>query len=165
VDEDRAGLGRPLARAGDAAVDRVAAELNGPAEAAHGGDLGERGLGRHEDLAREPAGAGGIRERLRVVAGRARDDRGRHGGRRAGLGAARRGDPVDLGERAAQLERAGPLQVLRLQQHAPAALVGQAPRRQDGRVADEVARALACVAHRLDAEPALQRAGPGGHEN
>ena len=42
---------RSRARA-DAVVDRVAAEPHRAAEAAHRGHLGQRGLGRHEDLAR-----------------------------------------------------------------------------------------------------------------
>ena len=61
----------------------------------------------------EPAGAGRVGERLRVVAGAAGDDA------RGSVRAVLRRDPVDLRQRAAQLERTGPLQVLGLESTVP----------------------------------------------
>ena len=98
-----------VAREGDALVDGVAAEVDDAAEAADRGDLGHGRAGGHEDLARDAAGAGGVGDGLRVVAGAAGDDAGALG----------RG--AELGERAAELERAGPLEVLGLDEdRAPA---------------------------------------------
>ena len=59
----------------------------------------------HEHLARDPAVAGRVGQRLGVVAGAAGDDA-------VGAGTAERGE---LGRRSAELERAGPLEVLGLE--------------------------------------------------
>ena len=136
VHERRAGLGGAVAREGDAVVDGVAAEVDDAAEAADGGDLGHGRAGGHEDLARDPAGAGGVGDGLRVVAGAAGDD------------ARALGDGAELGERAAELERAGPLEVLGLDEDRAAALLAEAAAGEDRRVADEVGHPLARGVHR-----------------
>ena len=76
VHESDPGLGRARARRGDARVDRVAAEVDDPAERLDGGDLGDRRLVGHEHLARDPLRARRVRERLAVIAGAAGDHPG-----------------------------------------------------------------------------------------
>ena len=95
-------------------------------------DLGDRGLARHVDLAGDAADTGGERQRLRVVARAARDD------------AVRRVRPErgELAQRAADLERARPLQRLRLDQDGAARALAQRLGRQDRRVARDVAHRL-----------------------
>ena len=78
-------------------------------------DLGDRRLARHVHLARHAAHASGERERLRVVARAAGDDAA------ARVGAERR----ELAQRAADLERARPLQRLRLEQDRAATALAQ----------------------------------------
>ena len=142
MDERGAGLGRALARERDAVVDGVAAEVDDAAEAADGGDLGHGRARGHEDLAREPARAGGVGDGLRVVARAAGDD----------AGAAVAG--AELVERAAELERARALEVLRLDEDRAAAVLAEAAAREDGRPADEVGRTGARGMHRVRPEPA-----------
>jgi hypothetical protein len=122
------------------------------AERAHGLDLRHGRVDRHEDLAAQPVRAGGVRERLRVVAGAPGHDARRvvrHG--------------AHLVQRAAQLERAGPLQVLRLQADRAAAALGQARRGQDRRVAHELAGRAPCRLEPLAGE--LRRHGRGAHHS
>ena len=108
VDELHAGLGRALPGGGDALVDRPAHQVQRRAERLHGVRLGDRRRLRHEHLARHATRARRVGDRLGVVSGAPADDAAR------GL-IAQRGD---LGHRAAQLEGAGALEVLRLQ-HDP----------------------------------------------
>ena len=89
-------------------------------------DLGDRRGSGHEDLAGHAARAGGEGQGLGVVAGARR-----HHAPRAALLPQRR----ELAQRAADLERAGALQVLGLQDDLAAAVVGQRRARQDRRVA------------------------------
>ena len=137
-------------------LDRRARQLDLGAVVARRLDLRHRRVLRHEDarvradLARRP------RDRLPVVAGARRDDAGR-----ALLGRQRR-DPV---VRAADLERAGALEVLRLEMHLAAARARQrlgAVDRRDARDAFEArARLLdlrksGAVAVALNVEDLLQ---------
>ena len=116
----------------DAVVDRPLLLHDDRAEGRGALDLGDRGLARHVDLAGDAADTGRERERLRVVARAARDD------------AVRRVRPErgELAQRAADLERARPLQRLRLDQDVAARALAERLGRQDRRVARDVAHRL-----------------------
>ena len=96
-------------------------------------DLGDRRAGRHEDVARDAEVAGGERHRLGVVAGAA-------GGDARLRPIAERGQLV---HRAADLERPGPLQVLRLEHDRAAEALRQRRRRHDRGVLGDRAGDLA----------------------
>jgi hypothetical protein len=113
----------------DARVDRVAALAHLGAERLDGRDLGDRGGGRHVDEARYPAGARCVGERLGVVAGAAGHD--------ARCPVVERGE---LREGAAELERAGALEVLGFDDHVSAAAVGEALEAEDRGVPGDRAR-------------------------
>ena len=123
VHESGAGLLRAGAGGRDAGVHRVALEVHDAAEGLHRRDLGHRRLAGHEHLAGDALGPRRVGQRLAVVAGAAR-----HHAR----GVPEAGDLVDG---AAQLERAGALEVLGLEQEPPAAALRQAARAQHRRVA------------------------------
>ena len=154
VHERRAGLLRALARERDAVVHRLTAQVHGPAEALDGRDLGHRGLLGHVDLARQAARAGRVGQRLGVVAGAACH----HAPARVVS------QPGDLVQRAAQLERAGPLQVLRLQQQVAAARLAEAARAEHRRLSRHVGDRLARRLRAAGGEPLehLQARAPRG---
>ena len=129
VDELEPVGGRRLAGERDAGVDRLAAADDLALEGADRLDLADRRRLRHVDAAGQALGAGGVGERLRVVAGAAGDD----------ARALPRPDRVELRERAADLEAAGPLQVLGLEHDLAADLAAEAARRHRRRLADELA--------------------------
>ena len=110
-DERQLGIGvRAFAGQRDAFVHRLAAERHLRAQRLGGGGLGQRSVLGHVHLAAQAPRACGVGQRLSVVAGAAGD----HAGRAATQGGG-------LAQRAAQLERAGPLEVLGLQGHRAAA--------------------------------------------
>ena len=121
-------LGEPQ-RGLDAIVDGSLAGMDRGPEAGRRLDLGDGGVGRHEEIAAGALALRGERNRLTVVAGAAGDD-----------------SPLDrafaaaqLGAGAAQLEGAALLQALRLQRQ-PAAAAGVDRRHPQGRRAGDQAR-------------------------
>ena len=127
VHEGEVALLRALSRGGDAVVDRPVEAVHDRAERARGAALGDRRVGRHVDLAPHPPRPRGVRRRLGVVAGAA------HHQPVANL-VAERGQ---LGQHAAQLERAGALQALGLERDRAAAARAQRGGREDRRPAHE----------------------------
>ena len=113
----------------------VAADVDDRALPARGLDLGHRRVGGDEDLAADAARCGGRGERLGVVAGRRGDDAAR---------AALLPERGELGGHAADLERAGALQVLGLQHDRPARALGERAGREDRRAARDGLHRRAC---------------------
>ncbi len=94
-------------------------------------DLGDRRRLGHEHLAVDATGPGRVGNRLRVVPGAAGDD---------AVGALEIIERRDLGERAAELEGASPLQVLGLQRDVGAGPLGERLRAQHRGLADHADR-------------------------
>ena len=122
MDERQSALLRPGQRGNQAGVDAVAADVNDRPGAARGFDLRHRRVAGHEHLAADPAGGRAGGERLRVVAGAGGDD---------AVGAAFLAQRGELRGHAADLERAGALQVLGLQDDRPARTLGERAGGQD----------------------------------
>ena len=133
----------------DGVVDRRARGVDDRPERGAPLGLGERRARGHEDLARDAAHTRGMRQRPGVVAGAARGDP-------AGAAVAER---RELAQRAADLERARPLQALGLEHDLAARALGHGERGQHRRVADDVGGHLARAEDVVEAE----RAGRRGH--
>ena len=137
MDQRRAGPLDVLERCLHRLLEDRADELDVRAVVARRVDLRHRRVLRHEDRRVGPLLAGRVRDGLAVVPGARRDDAG---------GPLLVGQHRDLVDRATDLERACPLEVLRLQQDLPAAQPRErlrAEERRDTRVvADPLARIL-----------------------
>ena len=125
-------------RRGDQAlVDAVAADVDRGAGAAGGLDLGHRRVGGDEDLARDAHLRRGRGQRLAVVAGARGDDA-------VVAPVAQRGE---LGRHAADLEGAGPLQVLGLEHDRPTRALAERAGGQDRRAASDLLDRRSCGGH------------------
>ena len=123
VHEDQAAVVGELLGRDDALGQRARAAVDGGAVAGDRVALGDRRVVRDEDLAGDAAGGRGGGDALPVVAGRGADDAA------GAVGA----DGGELGRGAADLERAGALEVLRLERDGAARGLGEGARRQDRR--------------------------------
>ena len=128
VDEHGAGALGELGGQAQRRLDRRTLEHDVGAVAAGGEQLGDRHAERHEDRRGDAEGLRGERDALRVVAGGCG-----HDAARALLGRQAR-EPVG---RAADLERAGALEVLELQVHGHAEQLGQVLRLVERRARDD----------------------------
>ena len=126
---------RPFERGDQAGVDAVAADVDDRPGAARRLDLRHRRVAGDEHLAADAAGGRAGGERLRVVAGAGGDD---------AVGAALLAQRGELRGHAADLERAGALQVLGLQDDRPARTLGERAGGQDRRPARDGLHRRAC---------------------
>ena len=155
VDERRARALDVRLRRGDRFLEALADELGLAAVRARGLDLRHRRVLRHEDRRRDPRFARRPRDRLAVVAGARGDDA------RATLRLAERRDRV---VRAADLERARPLEVLRLEEHRAPARPRERLRRVERRLARDPGEALACGLDVSDRRRRAHGVGPVGSD-